>query len=231
MLNFVICDDHPKIIKKVTNEIDKTMFNQDFDYEKHCFFDYDDKFFAKIKKLVGYKIYILDISVKTKTGIEAAKIIRKHDLNGVIIFLTAYEEKGLEVLKNEFQILTFIVKDSEYLIKLKSAILKSLKLLDCQKYLKFSAKGINYQLLESEILYIYRETLPRKSVIVTEQTKFFINKPLQFFENLLTENFVKSHRACLVNKKRVSACNQRKKLIVFDNGMQTDLMRSKFDVA
>lgn len=47
-------------------------------------------------------------------------------------------------------------------------------------------------------------------------------------EKILDENFVKSHRSCIVNTKRIVAVNQNLHIITFDNGDRTGLMNDQF---
>ena len=75
MINFIICDDDEKFIDNIVNIIDKVMMQNDLDYDKHIFTEYNQEFLSLINQKMSFKIYILDIQVKNKTGIEMAKII------------------------------------------------------------------------------------------------------------------------------------------------------------
>ncbi len=223
MIDFVVCDDDIRIREKVADLIDQVMFDGG-EYYKHLFDDYDDKFLDFIKKSNGLTIYILDIETKTSSGIDIAFKIREKDYNSVIIFLTAYPEKGIEVLKNEFLSLTFIIKNEDYLVRLKSAILKGLKMFDCKKLISFEAGKVSFRFLVDDINYIYRDTFSRKCVIVTDNTKLLVRKPLCFFEQNL--DFVKTHRACIVNKNKLVCFDRKKRKIIFLNGEELDLVSS-----
>ena len=44
-----------------------------------------------------------------------------------------------------------------------------------------------------------------------------------------TDNFIKTHRACLMNSKRILSFSKSQKEVVFDNGMTSDLISTRFN--
>ena len=79
MLNFIICDDETAITNTVKDIIVKTIFKTSIEYKIHVFHNYDDSFYEIIHSDLINKIYILDIEVNDKSGLEIAKEIRKRD--------------------------------------------------------------------------------------------------------------------------------------------------------
>ena len=77
MLNFVICEDEPILLKKYANEIDKFMMRYDMDYKCHTFVGYDERWKKYAKKEDGFKIYLLDIKTANGSGLDAARLIRE----------------------------------------------------------------------------------------------------------------------------------------------------------
>lgn len=75
MINYIICDDKALFRKKVIEVIDRVMMHNDMLYEKYEFENYDDAFFEMMKRKTALKIYILDIEVNGKSGIDIAKCI------------------------------------------------------------------------------------------------------------------------------------------------------------
>lgn len=47
--------------------------------------------------------------------------------------------------------------------------------------------------------------------------------------DMLNDNFVKTHRACVVNTKRIASYNKPKRLITFDNGEVIDIISTRFE--
>jgi len=230
MLHFIVVDDYKSIVEDVCNLIDETMFKESFEYKKHCFFDYNDDFFEKINQISGLKIYILDVVTKSKSGLEIANFIRKNDASSIIIFLTAYPQKGGEVLQNNFMSLTFIVKDEQYQKGLLKALKKAVQMLVKRPVLQLQKNGVSYFIPYGDIIYIYREKIKRKTVIVTDYQLFFSHRPLIFWEKKLKNFLLPSHRACLVNRDWIYSIDRKRKKIIFNNGLQTYLMRRGFYV-
>ena len=52
---------------------------------------------------------------------------------------------------------------------------------------------------------------------------------LQQLEEMLTDDFVKTHRACLINRKRAHGFSKSQKYVIFDNGKKSYLVSSRFD--
>ena len=45
---------------------------------------------------------------------------------------------------------------------------------------------------------------------------------------MLNDNFIQTHRACIVNKTRIVNYNKSKRLITFDTGEIIDLVSTRF---
>ena len=92
MINFIVVDDFKEMTKKVELIINKIMMNNKVDYKIHIFEDYNKDFKNIMNEPLTNKIYLLDIETKSASGIDVARVIRKTDLDSVIIFITAHEE-------------------------------------------------------------------------------------------------------------------------------------------
>ena len=173
--------------------------------------------------------YILDIETPTRSGIDVARIIRHKDVDSVLIFLTGHQELSEIVMKNDFLFLSFINKFDNCELRLTKAIDKALKMFKIKKTIRFKDNGILYSIPIDDILYITRDSIDRKCIIVTDYNQFKVGKNLNELEEMVTENFIKTHRACLMNKKRITSFNKSKRIVTFDNGMQSDLVSTRFD--
>lgn len=229
MINFIICDDVKKDRDNVTNILNSYMMKNKVDYKTHIFEDYDSKFLKIIETKLPQKIYILDIQTPSRSGIDIARLIRKKDTDSIIIFLTGHEELSEIASQNEFSFLTYINKFVDCKNHLIRALDKAIQTLKVKPSISFKDNGINYRLPLNDILYITRDSVDRKCIIVTEYQQFKIGKPLTELSELLNDNFVQTHRACIVNQKRIICYNKAKKLITFDNGMTTDVISTRFD--
>ena len=116
MLEFVICDDDKKFLEKVINVINKIMLKKNLEYTISKFYDFDKKFLDNLSSKEGPRIYILDIELPSRSGINVGKMIRKNDLESPIIFLTGHEELGNLLLRKDINFFAFINKfeDSQF---------------------------------------------------------------------------------------------------------------------
>ena len=229
MLNFIICDDIRKDREMIESIVSKYMMKNQLEYKTHVFKDYDDKFLKIVNEKMPFKIYILDIETPTRSGIDIARIIRHKDVDSVLIFLTGHEELGNIVIKNDFVFLSFINKFDNCENRLIKALDKSLKMFKVRKIIRFKDNGILYSIPLDDILYITRDSIDRKCIIVTDYNEFKIGKNLNQIEEMLNDDFVKTHGACLMNKKRITSFNKTKRTVTFDNGSQSDLISTRFD--
>ena len=228
MINVIICEDNLKDRIK-TDKITKTfMETKNIEYEIYLFEDYNKKFYSIQQTKLPFKIYLLDIETPSKSGIDVAREIRKKDIDSVIIFLTAHEELGNIILKDELMFLSFVNKFDDFENRLNRSLEKSLKLLNQKNTIRFADRNITYTINVDDILYITKDSFERKTIIKTDYTEFKVNKTLTEISNLLDERFIQTHRACFVNKNRKVKIDKSKKLIEFDNGETTDLLSDKY---
>ena len=229
MINFIICDDIKKDRDMVEKIVSKYMMKNKIEYRTYIFDDYDEDFMKMVSKKLPFKVYILDIETPTKSGIDIARIIRHKDVDSVLIFLTVHQELDKIVMKNDFLFLSFINKFDDCERRLTNSIDKALQLFKVRKTLRFKYRGINYALPLNDILYITRDSIDRKCVIVTEYNKFKVGKNLKELETMVNGDFVKTHRACLMNKKRIVCYDKSNRMVMFDNGSKSDLVSTRFD--
>ena len=130
MVNFIICDDNTEVTTQIKNFISDYMMKNSIEYKTHVFNDYDDKFMKLMNQKLPFKIYILDIEVPSRSGIDIARTIRNNDSDSIIIFLTGHEELGMTILKDEIMCLSFINKFDNCDAKMERTITKALKMLN-----------------------------------------------------------------------------------------------------
>ena len=229
MLNFIVCDDEKKYRDFAEGVINKYMMKNQHEYQIHMFNDYDRAFMDIIGSKLPFKIYILDIETSTRSGLDVARIIRNKDVDSVIIFLTGHQELSQIVIKNEFLFLSFINKFDDCENRLMGSIDKSLKVLKAKQTIRFKDCGIIYTISLEDILYVTKDSVERKSIIKTDYSEFRLNKTLGEIKEMLNDDFIQTHRACLVNKKRVVGYNKPKRIIMFDTGEKIDLVSTRFE--
>ena len=230
VIEFVVCDDDKRFLEKVVNVINKTMLKKNFEYKILKFYDFDDKFFDNLVLKENPRIYILDIELPSRSGINVGKIIRKNDLESPIIFLTGHEELGSLLLRKDINFFAFINKFEDFECRLKKNIESSLSSLNKKKFLEVKEKKVYYRFSLDNILYITRESVERKTIIKTDKNVHSVNISLTKISESLDDRFVQTHRACYINKNRAVEINYKKKVIIFDNGEVVDLLSTNYKI-
>ena len=228
MVNVIICHDNDKFRQKVIDYIEKYMTKNNYDYKILAYNDYDIKFINVIKENLPNAIYILDIETPTRSGIDIARIIRKNDVESPLIFLTGHEELGNLVLSRNINILAFINKFDSFTTKLNNSLNVAMKLLNKKHKLNFNDRGSIYSIDYDRILYITTDTVARKTIIVTDNGDHKVNHSLNYFLDILNDDFCQSHKSCIVNKNRIVNINNNHNTILFDNGLTIDLLSDKY---
>ena len=130
-MNFIIYEDEYKFTDIYKKVITKLMVNNNLNYnivETNSFNQYENQ------KIENNKIYILDIEVPGKTGIELAREIRRlGDWTSPIIMITNHEEFQNVGFSKKILMLDFISKNSDIEQNLYDTLLVALEINSCKK--------------------------------------------------------------------------------------------------
>lgn len=229
MINFIICDDQLNIRRSAEKIIDRIMMKNSNAYKKHIFIDYNEDFIKIMNKKLASKIYILDIETKTNSGIIMANKIREKDIDAIIIFLTSHEELAYEIISKQIMCLTFISKkDSNYTKILEKTLKTSVEMVGKKQAIRFRNQGILYTIPLKDIIYITRDSVERKSLIVTDYGEFYNPNNLNKIVLNLNENFVQTHRSCYINREHFRELDISTGRIIFDNNLEIDMLSDTY---
>ena len=195
MLNVLICDDNEKDRNKISQVVNNFMNKMKKECIIHTFSDYNKDFYNAVNSKLPFKIYLLDIETPTRSGIDVAREIRNKDVDSVIIFLTAHEELGNIVLKNDLMFLSFINKFDDCENRLEKSLEKALDLLNQKNTIRFNDRNVLYTININDILYITKDSFERKTIIKTDYSEFKVNISLVNVINMLDNRFIQTHRA------------------------------------
>ena len=166
-------------------------------------------------------IYFLDIDLKSNmNGLELAKLIRKSDPTGYIIFLTAHAELTLLTFQYKVQAMDFIVKGDANLIKP--------RIIDCIKEVYTTLNNaklknnntIALDIGDNIIFYnlddiLFFETASKEHKIrihtTTGQSEFY--GTLKSIENIVSSDFYKTHRSYLINTKKIKSIDKSQLIV------------------
>lgn len=227
MINFVVCEDEKILRNENKKIIISFMMNYDIDYKIHEFDGYGEDFEKLVSRDVGFKIYLLDIKTKCKSGIEAARMIREKydDWNSVIILLTSYSEYKYEALCSRLFLLDYINKLDNSEKKLREALLIAMKHYDKKdKTLSYEYNHICYKIDYRQIIYIEKEPDSKRCIIGTEECNQIIPGTLNEVYSKLDDRFLKVHKSMIINLDQVKRYEVKKNKVIFKNNQHTHLI-------
>lgn len=227
MKEIILIDETPdnyKIINKVVNQLrylieEGASFTR---YEK-----VNEELLRKFKETDSPKIYFLYVD-KNQKFIKIANYIRKCDWNSRIILLV--KEKYLldDSYDKLYKIFNTIHINRYFAKMIRRDLCLILREEQLMKRFHYKNRNEDINILYRNILYVYRDTVDRKAVIVTQNNSYAINVSMNKLKEELSRGFVQCHRACLVNKNRIEKLDWQNKNIVLDNGVTVNYLSSKY---
>lgn len=224
MVNFVVLEDNEQHMKRTRSIIFNYMMKNKFEFDILFFERMTDTFLNLVKNHDTNYIYILDFELPNVTAIYVAREIRKHDWTSPIIIFTVNGGMAYETFKQRLQILDFVSKQFEAEKNLHELFDICFEQLKLRHSFKYRIGKTDYSIDYDKILYIYKDTVERKCILVTDVNEYLISMNLVKVKELLSDDFIFTHKACIVNKKRVSAFVWNENKIIFDNGMVTHFL-------
>lgn len=95
-MKVIICDDSANDLRKIKEKLLKyNSLHPDRDFEVETFSD-PSELYREITKGKLADIYILDMVMPRRTGIDLGRLIRKHGWKSVIIYLTSSDDYALD---------------------------------------------------------------------------------------------------------------------------------------
>ena len=221
-MNIIIIDGDFKFLKKFIldlKKINKLLTKDSFNIKSF----HSSEEFLKFKKLKKIDLIIISIeNIGVINGIEIAKIIRSNDLDIPMIFLSNSETFSMEL--HELRILDFILKSSDYYIRLKKCIKYLLRKRDIKK-MKITYEYEEYSLEIDRILYI--DSLGSKKIIKYYNPELISGGYKEFYyytsfsqikNKLLRNNFIQIRRSTYINKRYIFKKNSE--VIKMDDGVE-----------
>ena len=220
MINFIIYEDEDKMSNIYKDIIHNFFGNKQQCYKIIEFKKYKPNLVDEINKIEGKKIFLFDIEVPGKTGLELAREIRNSgDWSSPLIMITTYEHLKTEGFDGKMLMLDFISKKDNMIENLKSSIMTAYKIISSYKTFSFKQKGEIFQVLYDSILYIEKNLNDNYVTIVTKYDSITIKGSINNITNYLIEDprFMKIHRSCIVNLLNIKSYDITNNIIKFEN--------------
>lgn len=231
MINFIIYEDEEYFIDLYYSVIHKFMGVNDDYYKIYCFKEYSNEMIDFIEKLSGQNIFILDIEVKGKSGLDLAREIRKYkrSLDTQIVIATAHQDLVENAFHKKLLMVDFISKFDSLEDRLILCFREIYEYFNENKFLSYKQDGEIIRIPYNDILFIEKDTYEDCLYIETEDDSFKYKGNISKLENELKgdKRFFKSHRSCIVNTFKITKINNSIPEIRFNNKKTNCLSRDK----
>jgi len=218
MLTFVICDDNPSVLDRLSKMLESIFITHNIEATISLQTSSASEVLSYIH-VNKVDVLILDIQLKSSiNGCDIADIVRKKNKNIYIIFTTAHLEYALIAYKYKtFDYLPKPVVEE----KLTETILR---LIDDMQHLpsKFLRLNNNKTIInQNEVNYIKRNGM--KLVFCTKNRDYEIYSSFNKIKPCLPGNFVRCHKSFIVNINNIKDVKFSKNTIVFNNNFQCSI--------
>ncbi len=234
MLDIFVCEDNAAQRRTVVNIIQNTVLIEELDMQLTL--DTGDPYMLlkKIKTSQNTGIYFLDIDLNSSmNGMKLAQQIRLYDPRGFIIFITAHSELSYMTFQYRVEAMDFILKDNpaEAKVKLRECLLNAMERHTLQtnkthKVYTLEIGGRKISVDYEDILFFETSSNIHKVILHAKDRQIEFPSTLKELTGVLDSNFVRCHRAFLVNKNNIKEVDTKNRIIQFANG-ETCLMSTR----
>ncbi len=230
MINFIVYEDEKKYREKYISIILKIIGGMKLAYRIVEIDKYEKDTLSKLKKLVGKKIYILDIEVPGKSGLDLAREIRNTgDWLSPMIVVTTHDHLKSTTFTSKMLMLDFISKFYNCEEGLKDTLKLSLNIITTHQSLNFQYNGELVQIPYDDILFIEKNVEDVYSTVITQSEKIPIKKSIGTIEKELTEDdrFFRIHRSYIANLDKITSVELKACIVHFGKEETALLSRDK----
>ena len=234
MLDIFVCEDNAAQRRTVVNIIQNIVLIEELDMQLTL--DTGDPYMLlkKIKTSQNTGIYFLDIDLNSSmNGMKLAQQIRLYDPRGFIIFITAHSELSYMTFQYRVEAMDFVLKDNpaEAKVKPRECLLNAMERHTLQtnkthKVYTLEIGGRKISVDYEDILFFETSSNIHKVILHAKDRQIEFPSTLKELTGVLDSNFVRCHRAFLVNKNNIKEVDTKNRIIHFANG-ETCLMSTR----
>ena len=227
MINFILYEDERKFRDLYYSVIFNYFRESKIAYEVTEISKYTEDTPKILDNVGDNKIYIIDIEVPGKSGLDLAREIRNNgDWKSQIIIVTTHDNLKDYDMLSEMLTLAFISKFYDVEKKLTEKIAKAYEIVTSDKMIDYQRKGKLYKVPINSILYIEKGYKEDGVVIVTENERYKTNLLISNVEERLDYDprFFKVNRSCIINLNKVRMYDRDEEIIEFTETEYVDVI-------
>ena len=220
-MRIAVCDDEPEILNDIERKIHRL-------YPEMEVFLYEDGQTLPDAK-IAFDILFLDIRMEGRDGMETARALRGTGSRAVIIFVTALEEYVYDAFDvGAFHYLVKPLDGAKFFNVLKKAVEEcknaGTETMSAETGIMIKHGAVTERILFSEIYYL--EVFNRKIVLHRKDDTIEFYGKMKELEESLGNDFMRTHRAYLVNLRHVRKYNAAQ--VTLENGQTVLLAKQKY---
>ena len=214
MLNFILCDDEPKMLDRLSILFEKAFVKNDFD-AKIVLKTSDYREILDFMSNNTVNVIVLDIEFKNSNinGLDIAEEIRKINKDCYIIFVTSHFEYLMKAY--DYKTFAYLFKSAISINTLTNTLSRLFDDVhsNSRKFLKIDNKGTFIDL--NDIQFIEKDGM--KLIYHTLHGNFTTYNSFSKIEDRLPSNFVRCHKSFIANINTISNISLLNNSIIFKN--------------
>lgn len=232
MINFIIYEEDKHYIELYESLIHKFMATNNDLYKIYKYSKYSSKIIEDIKGLVGYNIYIFDIEVNGKSGLDLAKEIRNMTdfFYNQIILVTSHTDLITNAYHKKLLMIDFLSKYDDLETNLVDCFHQIYMLFNRNKsFLSIKTDGELIRIPHNDIVYIEKHKNDNYICIHTDNCEFKYKSNIGDIESHLQSDirFLRSHRSAIVNVDKITKVDMINNVIYFKSKKTNYLARDR----
>lgn len=236
MVPIYLCDDDPNIRRLIREKLEQEILICGYDMEVLMDTGSPRELLAVVGESGKRGIYFLDVDLKDQeyTGFTLGQALRAIDSRGFLIYVTAYRELAFETFRYKVEALDYIVKENQEEM-----------FQDVRRCLQVSAERMKQEQEEDrpyftvrfmdtvrhvpmeEILYFETGDKSHRIILRTLTESIDFTGSIQELEQTLGRQFLRVHRAYLVNIRQIRRLDMKERKILFLGGETCYFARNK----
>lgn len=220
MISCIIYEDNEEMIELYKETIKNYFHERKQKVKFYIFEQYQKNLEIKLCSLEGKKIFILDIEVPGKSGLDLARIIRNSgDWTSPLIIVTSYSHLKSTGFTGKMLMLDFISKKEDIKERLKETLDIVDNIIDENISYTFQYNGelhhINYQ----DIICFEKDLNDNYIFLYTKQETYKIKENIIKIEKELEsyKNFYKINRSCIININNITKLDLKNNILFLEN--------------
>lgn len=233
MINIIIYEDNEEMQTLYREIIHSLLELKQTKIKYYIFSSYNKNIESKLQHITGEKIFILDIEVPGKSGLDLARTIRNNgDWMSSIIIISNYEYLRNTGFTSKVLMLDFISKRENIKKRLKEDLEEAYNILQIKECYTFQYNGELFHIPFYDILYFEKDSNNNYSFLHTENHSYQLKESITQIEKKLKykSNFIKTHRSCIVNVKKITCFHPKEKIVFFGNHSINLISRKNIDI-